>query len=1770
MIPGFMPRRSVGTMESRYESSEIISESEEFEAVRTLEQEAFTLLEAGQSQEALIRLSDALEIDAGNSRLLCLRAQLYCQLGDFETALSDAEQAASVEQFSCETCCFRSAILRKLERNDEAILHNIRCLSLDDCNLPRVKTSLLLSFRRMLPHTAEQLDAMRDLEIFNFLCQIGVLASKEGRQHLAIQLLEVAQTYETEQLGLRMLMLLSLANSYASRKYSEVAIELYTECLKVATEVHDSSYQIKCLVSLATMHLHSDNVAKATAYYQRLLDLRQDKAVINGDDWSPELECGLLLNLSICCATLGNLDESKRYAELSVSAAEQSVAAAQMQAQCRSNFGLALLRAGQPELAKSSLEEALKHARKVGDPSLLASCQGLLGSVMAELRNAGLSAAYHEQQIINSRRCDDRDALARAHLASGDSLRLLGKFDSAVDSFAEAGRAAIRPEMKLLAEVKIGETHLSADRPQRALYHFERCLEIAEADSAVSSDQLQSVQLQVAVIHQMSSSPEALDIAERLFYQLLPNLERGLDRPRPWDAPAPRDLLRDLRRCYLGLANSAAKRGKFERALLASEAARQRSLSHHLAGRQSLLSSDRFDGLGGGGGGGGLSLIDDHRGKERVRLRLNWDMDRLRRTVDLQSTIVLCLSLTTDGCLVWLLEPGRGLTAVDHRTSSKGFSGRRLKLLTAQLYDRWVDRQRLRYFAEGRRLPESRGRLKCQRRRYEALSTAHRRAEAERLFDEAEAAAKKDESGSECSPLEPLHQLYRMLLGGGTIHERLQSLPPDTAVTIVTDDHELASLPFELAPVFDALSAPLFRASSLWHLDCAINSELDRLRVDEDVEFERQLVRRGGNTSPRLVNQLTMLLPQDSERYKAADTDREKRGATVSFEPSMPDKKSKKDSKKTVGVKKVSIATPGVNFADPGDSGGREEANFEVEKAPSLNPRQLSNPHLLRVSSSKAGAAVAVSSPTKQPTSSSLQPQVGSRRPQAPDSGFEASSGIHFTQQARLKTRTRVADTVTVVTTRTATDTDVATSALFVTPFRQISDPEKCVVVGNPKLPKHLTVDGEPWTTVSQMQQAHAELLLVGEMCEVCPIEGEDATKDVFLRELQTATVMHIATYACLRRGYFALAPNPTRQRLNDGDVVASKSASATKSVSGDKSKTTKEVEADEASYLVKPSDLLQCGRLRAGLIVLSCGWATNSAPVPAAAAKPGGKTATAAQDSADDLAASKEEDSLLPNLLLSLGAQCVLCLAWPLPGKALAEFWRQFYLALQWGRASVGAAARSALREMAEIEEFAAPSVQGAIRLYGKDLVINLADIRSAQLSQTIDAVEAQDGARELLNDDSDKEKFPKEAALMYELQSLVSAVLQENKRHAGCLDQIASLLDGALKRLFLGNPGKAKRRLPDCLADFPAAVRLLRFLGFHFQPDFEDTPKQLIVFPHWDRDGLLLPAYHVFSSLLAVAPHPALTESLFQLLPTSQEKISYLVDLLAITKHAEELQVKQSDLTVRILLGQPKTLALVRQLGFVELGKFLYFSKTNERRALLNACLQLLIALSTHKSPSLVHKLDPELLGNKRAELAAGQQLPVRELSRLSTLEPLLLPRNQLRMATPWMTLMETADEMAEKMLLSRAHTDIERHVLAAVRRTRTWQLEGLKATAAVASAELQLQRAAARQHTIYSSSGAASSEVGQPSKPSIVDKPDTDEADKQGERDRLKVKVQPGGTPSSTRYPVDYRPPQTLPQVAEKRAKAHRVVEDRLREIGDRREAKLKELFLPYIHG
>ena len=62
---------------------------------------------------------------------------------------------------------------------------------------------------------------------------------------------------------------------------------------------------------------------------------------------------------------------------------------------------------------------------------------------------------------------------------------------------------------------------------------------------------------------------------------------------------------------------------------------------------------------------------------------------------------------------------------------------------------------------------------------------------------------------------------------------------------------------------------------------------------------------------------------------------------------------------------------------------------------------------------------------------------------------------------------------------------------------------------------------------------------------------------------------------------------------------------------------------------------------------------------------------------------------------------------------------------------------------------------------------------------------------------------------------------------------------------------------------------------------------------------------------------------------------------------------------------------------------------------RRLLTATLQLLIALSIHKTNILLHKLDVNLLGAPASQKGTSVSI---EYIRMPTLTPMLLPRNQV----------------------------------------------------------------------------------------------------------------------------------------------------------------------------
>ena len=58
-----------------------------------------------------------------------------------------------------------------------------------------------------------------------------------------------------------------------------------------------------------------------------------------------------------------------------------------------------------------------------------------------------------------------------------------------------------------------------------------------------------------------------------------------------------------------------------------------------------------------------------------------------------------------------------------------------------------------------------------------------------------------------------------------------------------------------------------------------------------------------------------------------------------------------------------------------------------------------------------------------------------------------------------------------------------------------------------------LLIHGEPWHPVGEMTSAQKECLTVASYLDVTAIVGTDATKDRFMQELHTSTVIHIGVY---------------------------------------------------------------------------------------------------------------------------------------------------------------------------------------------------------------------------------------------------------------------------------------------------------------------------------------------------------------------------------------------------------------------------------------------------------------------------------------------------------------------------------------------------------------------------------------------------------------------------------------------------------------------------------
>ncbi|CAH3021887.1 unnamed protein product [Porites evermanni] len=207
------------------------------------------------------------------------------------------------------------------------------------------------------------------------------------------------------------------------------------------------------------------------------------------------------------------------------------------------------------------------------------------------------------------------------------------------------------------------------------------------------------------------------------------------------------------------------------------------------------------------------------------------------------------------------------------------------------------------------------------------------------------------------------------------------------------------------------------------------------------------------------------------------------------------------------------------------------------------------------------------------------------------------------------------------------------------------------LLVGNPCLE---TVRIKPWRNLPQLPGAEKEVKMIGQILNIEPLVGKDASKEKVLSGLSSVSLVHIAAHGCPDTGGIILSPN-----LASSDIP------------------------EEKDFLLTMADVLEA-QLHAKLVVLSCCYSGQGA--------------------------IKAEGVVgIARAFLGAGARSVIASLWAISDDATMEFMGHFYEHLVAGK-SASKSLHQAMKTLRESGKFDAVKYWAPFVLIGDDVTMNFA----------------------------------------------------------------------------------------------------------------------------------------------------------------------------------------------------------------------------------------------------------------------------------------------------------------------------------------------------------------------------------------------------------------------------------------------------------------------------
>ena len=207
------------------------------------------------------------------------------------------------------------------------------------------------------------------------------------------------------------------------------------------------------------------------------------------------------------------------------------------------------------------------------------------------------------------------------------------------------------------------------------------------------------------------------------------------------------------------------------------------------------------------------------------------------------------------------------------------------------------------------------------------------------------------------------------------------------------------------------------------------------------------------------------------------------------------------------------------------------------------------------------------------------------------------------------------------------------------------------LLVGNPCLE---TVRNKPWKNLPQLPGAEKEVKMIGQILNIEPLVGKNASKENVLSGLSSVSLVHIAAHGCPDTGGIILSPN-----LASSD------------------------NPEEKDFLLTMADVLEA-QLHAKLVVLSCCYSGQGA--------------------------IKAEGVVgIARAFLGAGARSVIASLWAINDDATMEFMGHFYEHLVAGK-SASKSLHQAMKTLRESGKFDAVKYWAPFVLIGDDVTMDFA----------------------------------------------------------------------------------------------------------------------------------------------------------------------------------------------------------------------------------------------------------------------------------------------------------------------------------------------------------------------------------------------------------------------------------------------------------------------------